>query len=334
MTILQTLLRLCVVVTLVALTGCATVAGPGTKASAEPVNVDPWENWNRKVFAFNEGLDEALIKPAAKAYRDAVPALVRTGVSNVFGNINDAWSAANHLLQGKVGSGLEMGFRVLTNTLLGFGGVLDPATEFGMTKRSEDFGQTLGRWGFANGPFLVLPVLGPQTVRDTAGFLVDRQASASRLPDTSSAQWAVVGLEVVDIRTRLLGSTQLLDQIALDKYSFVRDAYLSRRRDSLFDGAPPLEDDFADEPAKPAAAAPAGAAVTPGAAQPGTAPVTVPGTAPVTAPVTVPGTTLGTAPVSAPATSPATAPAGQVAPTPSPSPAPKPATPPAPPAPR
>jgi len=267
---LRAVLRLLAAVTLVALTGCATVGGPGTKASTAPADIDPWENWNRKVFAFNETVDDAIVKPLAKSYRDIVPALVRTGVSNVFGNINDAWSAANHLLQGKVGSGLEMGFRVLTNTLLGLGGVLDPASEFGMTKRSEDFGQTLGRWGFSNGPYVVAPVLGPLTVRDTAGFLVDRQTSASRLPDTSGAQWGVVGLELVDVRSRLLSSTQLLDQIALDKYSFVRDAYLARRRDALFDGAPPLDDDFADEPANPAAATP----VPPGAKPTATAPTT------------------------------------------------------------
>ena len=158
------------------LSACATVP-----ASASGPVGDPWEVWNRKVFGFNEGLDAALLKPAAQTYRDVVPGFVRTGINNVLNNIYDVWSTANHFLQGKVQSGLEMGMRVLTNTILGAGGLMDPASEMGLTRRSEDFGQTLGRWGLANGPYLVLPVLGPSTVRDAAGFLLDRQAAPDAL---------------------------------------------------------------------------------------------------------------------------------------------------------
>jgi phospholipid-binding lipoprotein MlaA len=280
------------------LSGCATVnpnSSPGTDASAaRPADagtanpVDPWENWNRKVYAFNDKLDTAVLKPVAETYRDVVPKLVRTGVSNVLGNIGDAWSAVNQVLQGKVGTGIEMAARVVTNTLIGFGGILDPATEFRLTRRSEDFGQTLGRWGVGSGPYVVLPLLGPSTVRDTAGFLVDRQVAASTLPPTWKGQTSVAAVELVDTRTNLLGATQLLDQVALDKYSFVRDAYLQRRRDALYDGAPPMDDEFKDEPAsdapsatkldgKPAAArpgaaaAPAGTAAAPAAAAPAAA---------------------------------------------------------------
>ena len=231
-------------------TGCATVAPAGLDApgvvAASPL--DPWERWNRKVFAFNETLDKAVFTPVAQTYRDVVPGLVRTGVNNVFGNVNDAWSATNHLLQGKVQISLEMGMRVLTNTFFGLGGLLDPATEMKLERRSEDFGQTLGRWGIPSGPFLMLPLFGPSTVRDGAGFVLDRQASATRFVDTRVARYSLTWLEFVGVRTSLLETTTLIDQVALDKYSFIRDAYLSRRRDALFDGAPPM-DTFEDEPA-------------------------------------------------------------------------------------
>ncbi len=244
-----------------ALGGCASVAPAGGTAGGAPSSanpVDPWESWNRKVFAFNTALDDAVLKPVATAYRDILPSLVRTGIDNVLGNIGDIWSAANHLLQGKVGSGLDMGLRVLTNSIFGLGGILDPATEFGLTRRSEDFGQTLGIWGIGNGPYVVLPLFGPSTLRDTAGLIVDRQAAPSTLPPTDNGRYAVAGLELVNTRTNLLSAGQLLDQVALDKYSFLRDAYLARRRDALYDGAPPM-DTFDDEPAdgKPPAAKPA-----------------------------------------------------------------------------
>jgi len=240
---------------LVVMTGCATTAAPGA-----PVN-DPFEGWNRKVFAFNDKVDTAVLKPVAETYRDTVPKLVRTGVDNVLGNINDVWSTANHFLQGKFQTGLEMGMRVLTNTLFGLGGLLDPATEMGLTRRSEDFGQTLGKWGFGNGPYLVLPFLGPSTVRDTFGLVADRQVAPSTLPDTSTGRYSVAALELINTRTNLLQAGALVDQVALDRYAFIRDAYLSRRRDALYDGAPPI-DSFDDEPAD-AAPAPAGAASAP-----------------------------------------------------------------------
>ena len=236
----------------VALGGCATVPAGGGATSA----VDPWENWNRKVFAFNEAVDEAVLKPAAETYRDVVPKLVRTGVDNVLGNIGDVWSTANHFLQGKLQDGLEMGMRVLTNTLFGIGGLLDPATEAGLTRRSEDFGQTLGKWGLPQGNYLVLPLLGPSTLRDTAGTLVDRQASPSTLPKAEADRYAVTALELLNVRSNLLSTGTLIDQVALDKYSFIRDAYLSRRRDALYDGAPPMEFFDYEEDIPPPAAAP------------------------------------------------------------------------------
>jgi phospholipid-binding lipoprotein MlaA len=235
----------------VLLAGCATVP-PGGKGVDASQASDPWETFNRKVFSFNDTVDNAVLKPVATAYRDVVPELVRSGVNNVFSNIRDVWSTANHFLQGKLQSGMEMGMRVLTNSLLGLGGVLDPASEMGLTRRSEDLGQTLGKWGFANGPYLVLPLLGPSTIRDSINIVGERTVSPSSLPDASAAgRYAVTALELVNARAGLLSTTQLLDQVALDRYAFVRDAYLSRRRDALYDGAPPMET-FDDEPASDA----------------------------------------------------------------------------------
>lgn len=265
------------VLALVLLGACATT-GPGGKPAPPAVTgpVDPWENFNRKVFGFNEALDRTVLRPVAETYRKVVPSFVRTGVDNVLGNIYDVWSTANHFLQGKVQTGLEMGMRVLTNTIFGLAGLLDPASDMGLTRHSEDFGQTLGRWGLASGPFLVLPLFGPSTVRDAAGFIVDRQVAPSTLPRTATGRYAVAGLELVNTRANLLATGNLVDQVALDKYSFIRDAYLARRRDAIYDGAPPV-DPYEDEPdsVAPAAGSPANlgtAGVAPGPAQAASAP--------------------------------------------------------------
>jgi phospholipid-binding lipoprotein MlaA len=253
------------------LAGCATAppaaGGTGNAPIANPA--DPWESFNRKVYNFNDALDRDILKPVAQTYRRVVPQLVRTGVSNVFGNVYDAWSTINQFLQGKVQYGFEMGMRVATNTFFGIGGLLDPATEAGLVRRSEDFGQTLGVWGVGPGPYLVLPLFGPSTLRDGAAFVVDRQLSPAQLVGDDAGRYAVASLEVVAIRTDLLGATQLLDEAALDRYSFVRDAWLARRRDLVYDGAAPPEPSD-DEPAD---APPGGAAAAaPAASQPASAP--------------------------------------------------------------
>jgi len=233
-----------------ALGGCASTPPPGAApaASLGQNPADPWEAFNRKVFAFNDALDEAIVKPVATAYTKVVPELVRKGVDNFFGNIGDVWSAFNQLLQGKVHHGLDMGMRVLTNTLFGLGGILDPATEFGLVRRSEDFGQTLGRWGMGPGPYVVLPLFGPRNVRDTVGLVGDRQFDAPAFVSDDAASYAVSALQLLNTRANLLSATRLLDQVALDRYSFVRDAYLQRRRDLVYDGAPPLESFDDDDP--------------------------------------------------------------------------------------
>jgi len=209
--------------------------------------IDPWESFNRKVFAFNDALDEAILKPVAVAYRDNVPELIRRGVDNVLGNIGDAWSAVNHLLQGKLEASLNMGTRFFVNTFVGLGGLLDPATEMRLVRRSEDFGQTLGRWGVGPGPYVVWPLFGPRTVRDSFGTLVDLPFEPSRLPPTEAGRYAISALAVLNTRTNLLSASDLLNQVALDRYILLRDVYLQRRQDAVYDGAPPMET-FDDEP--------------------------------------------------------------------------------------
>jgi phospholipid-binding lipoprotein MlaA len=243
--------------------GCASAPAGGPGGAAMGTHpADPWEAFNRRMYAFNEVLDETLLKPVAVAYRDNVPELIRRGVDNVLGNIGDVWSAINHLLQGKVESGLNMGMRVLTNTLFGLGGLLDPATEAGLVRRSEDFGQTLGRWGAGPGPYLVLPLFGPRNVRDGLAMVLDMQFEPSRLPPTEAGRYATAALALLNTRTNLLSASALLDQAALDKYVFLRDAYLARRLDAVYDGAPPVET-FDDEPDTPAAAPSPGAKPAP-----------------------------------------------------------------------
>jgi phospholipid-binding lipoprotein MlaA len=224
-------------------------AGGGASPDvAPPSKRDPFESFNRKIYAFNEVIDNAALRPLAEGYRRAVPELARAGVDNFFGNLADVWSAINKLLQGKVMQSAQMTLRVATNTVFGLGGLLDPATEFGLERQQEDFGQTLGTWGVPSGPYLVLPILGPSTLRDTAALPFDRVlASPSRyLGGSINAQVGVTGVQLVAARAGLLSTSKLLGEVALDKYSFLRDAYLARRRSQLYDGNPPDEEESPD----------------------------------------------------------------------------------------
>jgi phospholipid-binding lipoprotein MlaA len=233
--------------------------GPTGESAARPASKrDPFEGFNRKVFGFNESIDAAVLKPVAQAYQDVVPEYVRTLVTNVIGNVADAWSAVNHFLQGKVESGLQMGFRFAVNSVLGFGGLLDIGTEIGLEKQPEDFGQTLGKWGVPAGAYVVLPVLGPSTLRDTAALPLDIQATpASLIDDNTATVLGVTSLQVVSARANLLGASRVLDDIALDKYSFLRDAYLSRRQSQVYDGNPPEAAEDEEEQASANEALPA-----------------------------------------------------------------------------
>ena len=239
---------------LLALGGCASTQNFAKEARGGPgTRLDPWENWNRKVFAFNEGLDEKVLKPVATGYAKVVPQFVRRGVDNFFANAADGWSAVNNVLQGKPEPALSDVVRFTTNTVLGFFGVLDIATEFGLQHYYEDFGQTLGRWGFGAGAYIVWPLIGSSTVRETIALPLDRLASPSIYISDGSYQFGIVGLQIINTRAKFLGASQVIDDIALDKYSFIRDAYLQRRRSLVFDG---------DAPPAPDASSPAGAADT------------------------------------------------------------------------
>ncbi|MBN8486953.1 MAG: VacJ family lipoprotein [Burkholderiales bacterium] len=219
-------------------------AGDGAEpATSRASTADPFERSNRAVYRFNDRLDKAIVKPVAEAYVATVPETVRTGVGNFFGNIGDVWSAVNKLLQGKVVQGAQMTLRVATNTVFGMGGVLDPATEMGLERQSEDFGQTLGFWGGPPGPYLGLPVFGPSTLRDTAAMPLDKAATSVGLViNDSGGAAAATGLQLAQTRAELLGASRLLGEVSLDPYAFLRDAYLARRRNLVWDGDPPEEE--------------------------------------------------------------------------------------------
>ncbi|HWP17802.1 MAG TPA: VacJ family lipoprotein [Burkholderiaceae bacterium] len=208
---------------------------------------DPLEPFNRKVYAFNDAVDRAVLKPVAQTYRDVVPRPVRTGVTNFFSNLGDAWSAVNSFLQLKIEPGLRNTLRFGFNTFFGFAGVLDIATEAGIERHQEDFGQTLGHWGVGPGPYVVLPLLGPSTLRDTVALPVDLSASPAALVNDREAAIGVTALQVVERRASLLDASRLLDDVALDPYLFMRDAYLQRRRNQVYDGNPPPEEGEEDD---------------------------------------------------------------------------------------
>lgn len=215
-------------------TGCAT--GP----NANPA--DPFEPFNRGVFTFNDKLDEAVLVPVSTAYVNVLPSMVRTGVNNFFGNLGDVWSFANSVAQLKLQNSAETFMRVNVNTFFGLGGLLDVATEAGIDRHDEDFGQTLGRWGVAAGPYIVLPVLGPSTLRDTIAKPVDFYGDGLNALNDVAWRNSLTVLRVVDKRSQYLRAGRLIDDAALDKYSFTRDAFLQRRRSLIQDGKSPDED--------------------------------------------------------------------------------------------
>lgn len=224
-------LRLAAACVILSLGGCATINDPR----------DPLESINRGVYQFNEGVDTMFLKPIAEVYQAVIPTVARTGVSNVFANINDVVVALNNLLQGKISEALSDVGRVLINTTAGLFGLFDVATPVGLEKHDEDFGQTLGYWGIGDGPYLVLPILGPRTTRDTVGLAVDFMTDPLTYIEPTRDRTQVRGLRLVSRRAELLSASQLLSVAALDEYEFVREAYLQRRRNLIHDGNPPRE---------------------------------------------------------------------------------------------
>ena len=239
-----------------ALAGCAT-----TGEARNPR--DPWEPFNRQMYTFNEGLDQVVLKPAATFYRDKVPPLVRTGVANFFNNLTDAWSAANALMQARLPEFGENLARFQINTLFGVFGIFDVASDLNIERHREDFGQTLGRWGVPAGPYLMLPLLGPSTLRDTVAMPVDRRFDLLRLIDPTSARDITYVVKAVDRRANLLRVSNVLEEAALDKYSFTRDAHLQRRRAEIYEREenrevpPALPDESLEAPVPTASGQPA-----------------------------------------------------------------------------
>lgn len=220
--------------------GCA--AGP----KANPA--DPFERVNRGIYGFNVRVDKTVLEPLAKGYRFILPNFVRTSVGNVFSNASEVRNVLNNTLQGKFTTAYSDFGRLAINSTLGVLGLFDVASEAGIEKHREDFGQTLGWWGVPDGPFIMLPLFGPSTVRDTAGWGVDIYTDPTVLVDPSRAQNQIRATRIVQRRSELLDAKKVLDAAALDEYQFVRDAYLQRRRNLVYDGKPPPEKDLTVPP--------------------------------------------------------------------------------------
>ena len=226
--------RWALLLAVLALQGCATVSNPDPR--------DPLESFNRGVFGFNDALDRGVVKPVATAYQDVTPRFVRKGVNNFFGNLADMWSAVNNGLQLR---GQEMGDsigRVMINTTIGIVGLVDVASELNIERHPADFGLTLGRWGVRPGPFVMLPVLGPFTLREVAALPLDWQGNPVNNISDDPTRYGLTVLNLVDTRATYLKAGEVVDGAALDKYSFMRDAYLQRQRNRQYDGNPPDED--------------------------------------------------------------------------------------------
>ena len=211
------------------LSGCATTSGSNAD--------DPLEGFNRTMFDFNDGLDRIALKPVATAYQNVLPTVVQTGVNNFFGNIGDVWTMVNNFLQGKAEQGFSDVMRVTFNTTFGLAGLIDIASEAGIPKHKEDFGQTLGKWGVGSGPYVVLPLFGPSTVRDTAALPIDWTGDLLTHVYPVDVRNTSAAIRLVDQRATALNATNLLEEIALDRYTFIRGAYLQRRESQVNDGA-------------------------------------------------------------------------------------------------
>ena len=216
----------------VALVGCAS-----TPAGVEPSPHDPWEPFNRSVFEFNEGLDAYLLKPVVAGYRFVLPEFVRDGIYNFFSNYGDIYNIFYNLLQGKPGYAFNDFMRVAVNTTMGLGGFIDLATPGGLEKHKEDWGQTFGVWGVPAGPYVVLPFFGPSNVRDTFGTVADLESDyLFKYVKDVGLRNSITGLRVVNARNTYYEAGDLLDGAAIDKYSFMRDAYIQRRQYQINEG--------------------------------------------------------------------------------------------------
>jgi len=226
-------LRFIFVVGLGFLSACSTIP-----EGVAPDPRDPFEGFNRAVFEFNSEVDQALVKPVAQAYRRGVPIVVQDGVGNFFGNLEDVLTVLHHLLQAEAQRAFQTGFRVLLNSTVGVAGIWDPATGLGISKTREDLGQTLGVWGFGAGPYLVLPLLGPSSLRDATGRAVDTVVDPSNawIASDNRVYAGALVLRVTHTRAELLDLDSMLDSLSFDRYLTVRDAYLARREHLIRNG--------------------------------------------------------------------------------------------------
>jgi phospholipid-binding lipoprotein MlaA len=215
-----------------AASGCATTGGDPR---------DPLEGMNRGILAFNDAADAAVLTPAARAYRAVLPEGLRGAVRNFFTNLDDLWIGVNSLLQGKPADAAGDWMRFAVNSTLGLLGVIDLASEAGLEKHNEDLGQTLARWGVGDGPYLMLPLLGPSTTRDTSALPVDWLADPVLTARPIAVRNSLTAVRFVARREELLDATRTLEEAALDRYVFLREAYLQRRRSLVYDGRPPRE---------------------------------------------------------------------------------------------
>ena len=227
-----------------ALVAVAVLAGCSTMRSPDPR--DPWEGLNRATYEFNDGFDKVLLKPVAEGYRFVLPTPARTAVTNFFANLKDPWIALNQLMQGKPRLAIDDLGRFVWNSTFGLLGLIDVASDMGLPKHNEDFGQTLAVWGADFGPYLVLPILGPSSVRDGVGLIPDAYAYLPwQIPKWADFehrvtwQWSLTGLDLVQTRANLLDASDILEEAALDRYAFLRNAYFQRRRYLIYDGDPP-----------------------------------------------------------------------------------------------
>jgi len=224
-----------------ALAACLLAGGGSALAEGNPR--DPYEGFNRAMFEVNEVVDTYAAKPVAQAYDNVAPLPVKAAIGNFFGNVGDLWIGVNGALQGKFADVGNDFARLLINSTVGIFGLFDVASELGLERHDEDFGQTLAVWGVGDGGYVFLPLLGPRTVRDTAAWGVDYFASPTNYIEPVRVRNSAMVVRFVDIRASLLPSDKVVAEAAFDKYSYIRDAYLQRRRNQIYDGRPPRLDD-------------------------------------------------------------------------------------------
>lgn len=237
-------LRIILLFSLLLLSGCATLDRPAAPN-------DPLESYNRSVFQFNENVDKYVLKPVAKGYDAVTPVPVQKGVNNFFSNLDDVVVILNDIMQLKPAQFISDLGRFVINSTLGLAGIIDWASDIGLKKNNEDFGQTLGYWGIPSGPYFVIPFIGPSTIRDATGVIADGERLDpiwNKIEDGAPIEkrdynlaLGVTAVKIVDLRASLLKAEKILDEAALDKYSFIREAYLQRRKNLVYDGYPPEE---------------------------------------------------------------------------------------------